>query len=270
MASVDISGAEFHDPCRKELLQALKDVLRVDTIRPTASGVTYSCKGYSRMYRIKRKNNSNMDSTKTSSLYRFYSTKPFHSTSVSHATIAVSITAATCRQRDQRRCILTRPVIQMKSRTSIHSLCDILVQGEDGCLVQCDILQSGQDRGVDILQVPSLSASNQGPNSTMLFNVESQHIIRSGDQISLKTDDPVSRPLPDFRLLEMQWFLHCVTAMSGAAEPWDDFHDEGSDDGITTAPQDQWDIYTEDKWDMETEEGQAMEHFWGTRSLPHP
>jgi hypothetical protein len=43
--------------------------------------------------------------------------------------------------------------------------------------------------------------------------------ICSGYEISLKTDGPVSRPLPDFRLLEMQWYLHRVTAMSGAAEP---------------------------------------------------
>jgi hypothetical protein len=105
--------------------------------------------------------------------------------------------------------------------------------------------------GVNILQAPSVSASDQGPNQTMLFNTESRK-IRSGDEISLETDDPVLRPLPDFKLLEMQWFLHRVTAMSGAAELQEDF-DDNSDDDIATAPQGRWDRYTEDGWDMGVE-----------------
>jgi hypothetical protein len=36
MASTDGSEAEFHDPHRKALLQALKDALRSSPIRPTA------------------------------------------------------------------------------------------------------------------------------------------------------------------------------------------------------------------------------------------
>ncbi|KAF2174333.1 hypothetical protein K469DRAFT_614878, partial [Zopfia rhizophila CBS 207.26] len=87
---------------------------------------------------------------------------------------------------------------------------------------------------VNILQVPSLSASDQGPNLAKLFNHMDDTKIHSGCEISLETDDPVSRPLPDFRLLEMQWFLHRVAAISGAAEPQDDFHDDddNSDDDI--------------------------------------
>jgi hypothetical protein len=58
---------------------------------------------------------------------------------------------------------------------------------------------------VNILQVPSLPADlDQGPNIMGLFNVGTRTEIRSGCEISLKTDDPVSRPLPDFRLLEMK------------------------------------------------------------------
>jgi hypothetical protein len=82
--------------------------------------------------------------------------------------------------------------------------------------------------GINTLQAPSLLAPDYGPNLTMLFNNESRKEIRSGDEISLHTDDPVSRPLPDFSLLEMQWFLHRITAMSGAAESQDDFHDKES------------------------------------------
>ncbi|KAF2194206.1 hypothetical protein K469DRAFT_744878 [Zopfia rhizophila CBS 207.26] len=113
---------------------------------------------------------------------------------------------------------------------------------------------------VNILQVPSLSALDQGPNLAKLFNHETNMPICSGYEISLETDDPVSRPLPDFRLLEMQWFLHRVTAMSGAAEPQDDLHDDddNSDDDIVEALQNRRDMYLEDDWDMDIEEGPAM------------
>jgi hypothetical protein len=114
---------------------------------------------------------------------------------------------------------------------------------------------------VNTIQVPLLSAPDQGPNLAKLFNHETDMKIHSGYEISFKTDDPVSRPLPDFRLLEMQWFLHRVTAMSGAAEPQDDLHDEDSDEDITTALQDRWNMYTENDWDMEIEETPALERF---------
>ena len=107
---------------------------------------------------------------------------------------------------------------------------------------------------VNILQVPSLPADlDQGPNLAKLFNHETDTKIHSGCEISLETDDPVSRPLPDFRLLEMQWFLHRMTAMSGAAELQDDFYDDddNGDDDIAEALQ--WDMYMEDDWDMDTE-----------------
>ncbi|KAF2180008.1 hypothetical protein K469DRAFT_715607 [Zopfia rhizophila CBS 207.26] len=120
-------------------------------------------------------------------------------------------------------------------------------------------------RGVDILQVPSLPDLDQGPNLARLFNHETGAKISSRCEISLETDDPVSRPLPDFRILEMQWFLHRVTAMSGAAEPQDDCHDDDdSDDNIAEALQNRWDMYTEDDWDIDIAEGPATyleEHF---------
>ncbi|OCK79258.1 hypothetical protein K432DRAFT_270588, partial [Lepidopterella palustris CBS 459.81] len=83
---------------------------------------------------------------------------------------------------------------------------------------------------VRILQRPSLpSGLDRGPYFTKLWNVYTEKKICSGDEIFLETDDPVARPLPDFRLLEMQWFLHRVTAISGAAEPQDDFRGDDSD-----------------------------------------
>jgi hypothetical protein len=115
--------------------------------------------------------------------------------------------------------------------------------------------------GVNILQVPLLSALDQGPNLAKLFNHETNTKIYSRYEISLETNDPVLRPLPDFRLLEMQWFLHRVTALSGAAEAQDDLHDDDSDKDIAIALQDRWDIYTEDDWDMEIEETPALGRF---------
>ncbi|KAF2177893.1 hypothetical protein K469DRAFT_754850 [Zopfia rhizophila CBS 207.26] len=112
--------------------------------------------------------------------------------------------------------------------------------------------------GVNVSQVPLLPANlDQGPNLVKLFNNETDTKIHSGCEISLKTDDPALRPLPDFRLLEMQWFLHRVTAISGAAELQDDFYDNDSDDDIATASQNRWNMYTEDDWDMDIEEGPA-------------
>jgi hypothetical protein len=123
--------------------------------------------------------------------------------------------------------------------------------------------------GVDILQAPSLSASDQGPNLTRLFNNETCAVISSGDEISLQTDDPVRRPLPDFKLLEMQWFLHRVTAMSGAAEPHDDYYND-SDVDIVTTLQDQWDMDSDNEWDMEMEEVPATEYFGDGHSFARP
>jgi hypothetical protein len=99
---------------------------------------------------------------------------------------------------------------------------------------------------VAILQHPSLSVHlDRGPNNTMLFNIPTEKKISSGDPISLETDDPVAHPLPDLRLLDMQWILHRVTAMSAAAEPQDDFGDD-SDDDLAAALEESWYLNTEE------------------------
>jgi hypothetical protein len=58
----------------------------------------------------------------------------------------------------------------------------------------------------------------------------SLNFIRSGQVFTFKTTDPEKMPLPSWELLEMQWYLQRVVAMSGAAEwpslNWnDDYHD---------------------------------------------
>lgn len=58
--------------------------------------------------------------------------------------------------------------------------------------------------------------------------------LRSGEIITVKTDDPVRRPLPSIRLLELQWFLQRIMGMAGAADV-SDFAGNGLDDGYDIA-----------------------------------
>jgi hypothetical protein len=64
--------------------------------------------------------------------------------------------------------------------------------------------------------------------------------IESGDIFTLTTDNPRKRPLPSLELLEMQWILQRITAMSGAAGTpeldWDD--DDDMDSRPTLIPDD--------------------------------
>lgn len=50
-----------------------------------------------------------------------------------------------------------------------------------------------------------------------LFNCETEEIIRSGTTITLRTDDPETKPLPSKEILDMQWVLNRLTALSGGA-----------------------------------------------------
>jgi hypothetical protein len=85
---------------------------------------------------------------------------------------------------------------------------------------------------VDILRVPTIPGNADGKLWDIgLWNVKTDQRIISGDIIELETNDPEELPLPDFRLLNMQWMLHRVSALSGAAEPCDDdFNGEDDDD----------------------------------------
>ncbi len=58
------------------------------------------------------------------------------------------------------------------------------------------------------------------PNSSMedMFTLSGRRLL-SGDKIILRTADPERMPLPSFDILELQWFLHQVSAMRAAAEP---------------------------------------------------
>ncbi|OJD12714.1 hypothetical protein ACJ73_09310 [Blastomyces percursus] len=75
-------------------------------------------------------------------------------------------------------------------------------------------------------------ASGGHPN-IRIYNCETDERISSGQIITLTTEDPETMPLPDLKLLELQWILHRVFALAGAAgyreyEDWDD-DDQESD-----------------------------------------
>ncbi len=57
--------------------------------------------------------------------------------------------------------------------------------------------------------------------------------IRSGDCFELQTDDPIQKPLPSFELLELQWALHRIQGMAGAADV--DWEASDSDNEIEEA-----------------------------------
>jgi hypothetical protein len=104
---------------------------------------------------------------------------------------------------------------------------------------------------VDISTPPKSSESSDSRPKPKLYNFYTDQVISSGQLISLTTDDPEERPLPHFALLEMQWMLQRVAAMSGAAEIYNDFN-YNDDDAIASRyncdpyKEDEWDLYTED------------------------
>ena len=60
------------------------------------------------------------------------------------------------------------------------------------------------------------------PVDCKLFNCLTEKKICSGDVITIRTEDPINHPLPSWDLLDMQWVLHSLVALSGAAEASED------------------------------------------------
>jgi hypothetical protein len=64
---------------------------------------------------------------------------------------------------------------------------------------------------------------------TWLFDKNGKK-IQSGDCFELQTDDPIQKPLPNFELLELQWFLQRIQGMAGAVDvDWEAWPDMDSD-----------------------------------------
>ncbi|QRD86402.1 hypothetical protein F9C07_7253 [Aspergillus flavus] len=90
-------------------------------------------------------------------------------------------------------------------------------------------------RSQSITRLPSpiapdlISSTKDGIPLAKLFKLVTEEKIRSGDILTFYTTDPVKLPLPSVKLLQLQWTLHRVLAMSGAADASDedldpDFH----------------------------------------------
>ena len=79
---------------------------------------------------------------------------------------------------------------------------------------------------VNLTTRPHLNCDPQTFGMGML-HMNTYQPVHSGNVITIRTKDPISHPLPDMRLLEMQWVLNRLTALRGTAEPDDiDYYDD--------------------------------------------
>ncbi|KMU90616.1 hypothetical protein CIHG_08427 [Coccidioides immitis H538.4] len=84
---------------------------------------------------------------------------------------------------------------------------------------------------MDIMDTPSIPEDLTGlPRNLKAWNVITERKICSGDEIHLETPDPDNLPLPDVRILDMQWVLQRLMALSGAAEPCDNYLNDDDDE----------------------------------------
>ena len=96
-------------------------------------------------------------------------------------------------------------------------------------LCQAERLPEAQ---IDIMERPHISEDlNELHGHFKAWNVVTEHKICSGDEIVLETPDPENLPLPDVRMLEIQWTLRRLMALSGTTEVFNDEFDDDDDDG---------------------------------------
>ncbi|KKZ59648.1 hypothetical protein EMCG_05406 [[Emmonsia] crescens] len=94
------------------------------------------------------------------------------------------------------------------------------------------------------------AAYGEHPN-IRLYNCETDERISSGQIITLTTEDPEAMPLPDLKLLDLQWTLHRVFALAAAAgyngddENYDDDDMRGREPVIVSEEEDLLDEYEE-------------------------
>ena len=84
---------------------------------------------------------------------------------------------------------------------------------------------------VDLLQTPysSEGLEDLGSDVFLCRKRDGSPYLRSGERITLRTDDSRERPLPNWDLLEMQWILQRLVGMSGAADWPDSEYDSESE-----------------------------------------
>ncbi|XRM39714.1 hypothetical protein ABZX51_003059 [Aspergillus tubingensis] len=99
----------------------------------------------------------------------------------------------------------------------------------------------------------------EGQLNAKLFNIQTEKALRSGDILTFTTDDPVDHPLPSFELLTMQWALHRVLALSGAADVTDEEFDPRDPDALQVEATDE---DNEEEIESEMEEEDPEEESW--------
>ncbi|OXV10712.1 hypothetical protein Egran_01527 [Elaphomyces granulatus] len=93
-----------------------------------------------------------------------------------------------------------------------------------------------RSRYTSLVETPDLpSDSSSGRGDLKFWDCLTERKICSGDTITVRTDDPVSRPLPSQALLKLRWHLNRIVALSGASEISPDPHqqDDDEDDGYS-------------------------------------
>lgn len=91
-------------------------------------------------------------------------------------------------------------------------------------------LSKGRGDHVRLTQKPCVESSRGGPVNSRLIDHDSVQLIQSGHRITMTTNDPVENPLPKWEIMEMQWFLNRIVAISGAAGVDSDYTEDDEDD----------------------------------------
>jgi hypothetical protein len=97
--------------------------------------------------------------------------------------------------------------------------------------------QEAYEGDIDFNTIPQFqSYIYPSDHGLALHDVRTDRALLSGETIALKTHDPESCPLPDARILEMQWVLNRVSVFAGIAEQgqMQDDDDEGDEDSDET------------------------------------
>jgi hypothetical protein len=98
---------------------------------------------------------------------------------------------------------------------------------------------------VDLMEQPLSSRdradSQRGFVSCRFDDPTKPTLLVSGTRFTMTTDDPASKPLPDPGLLEMQWYLQRILAMSGSAGWNEEDFDYDDPDAVDALPSvEQW------------------------------
>lgn len=91
------------------------------------------------------------------------------------------------------------------------------------------------EKTIDILEPPSLSTDFPPDYGLYMYQNTSNddgsnNNVHSGHEIHLETSDPINLALPHPSLLELQWIMNRVMALSGAAEAQSLWYDDDDDD----------------------------------------